>query len=109
VIIGIDATPGASLLAAARDPLDQRNLIGFTVWSSVVHGGRMAAQANTHPRHRGHLPGDVPAPLAAAAVPGRLMPRRAAGPARVDGGASRAASRGRDRDYAWSGVARRAA
>ena len=39
MILGIYATLGVFLLMAARDPLANRSLIWFTVWSSVVHGG----------------------------------------------------------------------
>jgi len=43
MILGIYATLGVFLLLAARDPLKHLSLIWFTVWSSVVHGGIMAA------------------------------------------------------------------
>lgn len=76
MILGIYATLGVFLLIAARDPLSHRSLIGFTVWSSVVHGGIMAAQAIVYPDHRAHLYGDVPALLIVAAVLGFLTPRR---------------------------------
>ena len=75
MILGIYATLGAFLLMAARDPLSHRSLILFTVWSSVVHGGIMAAQAVVYPDHMGHLWGDAPALLIVAAVLGWLTPR----------------------------------
>jgi hypothetical protein len=75
MILGIYATLGIFLLLAARDPLANRSLIWFTVWSSVVHGGIMAAQAIVYPEHRGHLLGDVPALFIVAIVLGLLMPR----------------------------------
>jgi FtsH-binding integral membrane protein len=78
MILGIYATLGVFLLMASRDPLSNRSLIWFTVWSSVVHGGIMAAQAIFYPEHGGHLLGDVPALLIVAAVLGFLMPRQAA-------------------------------
>jgi hypothetical protein len=78
MILGIYATLGVFLLLAAREPLANRSLIWFTVWSSVVHGGIMAAQAIVYPEHRGHLLGDVPALLLVAIVLGLLMPPRAA-------------------------------
>jgi hypothetical protein len=78
MILGIYATLGVFLLLAARDPLANRSLIWFTVWSSIVHGAIMAAQAIVYPEHRGHLLGDVPALLIVAAVLALLMPRRAA-------------------------------
>lgn len=76
MILGIYATLGVFLLLASRDPLGNRSLIWFTVWSSVVHGGIMAVQAIVYPEHRGHLLGDVPALLIVAAVLASLMPRR---------------------------------
>src|SRR5882757_5928722 len=79
MIVGIYATLGVFLLLASRDPLANRSLIWFTVWSSVVHGGIMAAQSVAYPEHRGHLLGDVPALLIVAVVLGFLMPRSPAG------------------------------
>lgn len=87
MILGIYATLGVFLLLASRDPLANRSLIWFVVWSSVVHGGIMAAQAIAYPEHRGHLLGDVPALLVVAVVLGLLMPRR---PAEIAGLASSA-------------------
>jgi len=68
MILGVYATLGVFLLLAARNPLDNLSLIWFTVWSSVVHGGIMAAQSLAYPEHRGHLLGDVPALLVIAIV-----------------------------------------
>jgi hypothetical protein len=79
MILGIYATLGIFLLLASRDPLANRSLIWFTVWSSVVHGGIMAVQSIVNPEHRGHLLGDVPALLIVAVVLAFLMPRRPAG------------------------------
>ncbi len=78
MIVGIYATLGVFLLLAARDPRRHLSLIWFTVWSSVVHGGIMAAQAIVYPMHRGHLLGDVPALFVIALVLGLLTPRGAA-------------------------------
>jgi hypothetical protein len=89
MIDGIYATLGVFLLLAARDPERHLSLIWFTVWSSIVHGGIMAAQAVVYPMHRGHLLGDVPALFVIALVLGVLTPRRAAiAAARVNGAAS---------------------
>ena len=79
MILWIYATLGIFLLLASRDPLANRSLIWFTVWSSVVHGGIMAVQSIVNPEHRGHLLGDVPALLIVAVVLAFLMPRRPAG------------------------------
>ena len=77
MILGIYATLGVFLLLAARDPLANLSLIWFTVWSSVVHGGIMAAQSMVYPEHRGHLYGDVPALFLIAIVLAVLTPRGA--------------------------------
>jgi hypothetical protein len=78
MILGIYATLGVFLVIASRDPLAHRSLIWFTVWSSVVHGGIMAAQALADPRHIHHLLGDVLTLFAIAIALGVLMPRRIA-------------------------------
>lgn len=75
MILGVYATLGVFLLLAARRPLKNLSLIWFTVWSSVVHGGIMAAQSLQYPEHRGHLLGDVPALLLVALVLGVLTVR----------------------------------
>jgi len=75
MILGIYATLGVFLLLAARSPLKHLSLIWFTVWSSVVHGSIMAAQALVYSEHRGHLLGDVPALLLIALVLAVLTPR----------------------------------
>jgi hypothetical protein len=75
MIIGVYATLGVFLLIASRNPEGHRSLIWFTVWSSVVHAGIMAAQSFGDATERGHLLGDVPALLLAAIILGALMPR----------------------------------
>ena len=85
MILGIYATLGVFLVLAARNPLKNLSLIWFTIWSTVVHGGIMAAQSIVYPEHRGHLFGDVPALLIIAVVLALVTPRgaRAQAPARV--------------------------
>lgn len=83
MIIGVYATLGVFLIVASRDPLQHASLIWFTVWSSVVHGGVMAAYALTNPQYAGHLLGDVPALFLVAGVLGFLMPRAGESPAAV--------------------------
>ncbi|MBZ5721303.1 MAG: hypothetical protein LAO03_13065 [Acidobacteriia bacterium] len=78
MILGVYATLGVFLLLASRNPLAHLSLIWFTVWSSVVHAGIMAAQSFANPEHMGHLWGDVPALLIVAAVLALLTPRGAA-------------------------------
>ena len=78
MILGVYATLGVFLLVASRNPLAHLSLIWFTVWSSVVHAGIMAAQSLANPEHIGHLLGDVPALLIIAVVLALLTPRGAA-------------------------------
>ena len=75
MIVGVYATLGVFLILAARDPLEHRSLIWFTVWSSVVHGGIMAFQSFEMPENHGHLVGDVPALFIIAIVLALLTPR----------------------------------
>jgi uncharacterized protein DUF6632 len=75
MIVGVYATLGVFLLLASRDPLANKSLIWFTVWSSVVHGAIMTVQAIQDPMERGHLIGDVPALFIIAIVLAALMPR----------------------------------
>jgi hypothetical protein len=75
MIMGIYITLGVFLIRAARDPLANRSLIWFTVWSSVVHGGIMLVQAIVDDAERANLLGDVPALFIIAAVLSLLMPR----------------------------------
>jgi hypothetical protein len=78
MILGVYATLGVFLLIASRNPLANLSLIWFTVWSSVVHAGIMAAQALANPEQMGHLWGDIPALVVVAAVLAFLTPRTAA-------------------------------
>jgi hypothetical protein len=75
MIIGVYATLGVFLLIASQDPYAHKEIIWFTVWSSVVHAAIMGAQAFTDPAERGHLLGDVPALLLVAIILALLMPR----------------------------------
>jgi len=82
MILGVYATLGVFLLIASRNPLAHLSLIWFTVWSSVVHGLVMAAQALANSEHIAHLWGDVPALWLIAAVLAFLTPRGSAAEAR---------------------------
>jgi hypothetical protein len=77
MILGVYATLGVFLLIASRNPLENRSLIWFTVWSSLVHGGMMAVQALKARGEHGHLFGDVPALVIVAVVLAVLTPRGA--------------------------------
>jgi hypothetical protein len=72
MIVGIYATLGMFLVRASRDPVANRSLIDFTIWSSVVHALIMAVQSYSPGDHMGHMLGDVPALLLVAAVLGGL-------------------------------------
>jgi hypothetical protein len=74
MICGIYAVLGIFLIAAARNPAENRSLISFTIWSSVVHAAIMALQAFSDSREHGHLLGDVPALLLVAFVLWFLSP-----------------------------------
>lgn len=77
MIMGVYATLGVFLIIASRNPLKNRSLIWFTVWSSLVHAGIMAVQAMQMPEEHGHLLGDVPALVIVAIVLAVLTPRGA--------------------------------
>lgn len=76
MIMGVYATLGVFLIRSAADPLANANLIWFTVWSSIVHGGIMLFYAITDETDRINLVGDVPALFLIAFVLWYLMPRR---------------------------------
>lgn len=68
MIVGLYATLGVFLIAAARRPERHLSLIWFAVSSSVVHAAIMAVQAFHEAHQIGHLWGDVAALLLAAVV-----------------------------------------
>jgi hypothetical protein len=78
MILGVYATLGVFLLFASRNPLEHLSLIWFTVWSSVVHGAVMAAQALANPEWIAHLWGDVLTLFLVAGVLAFLTPRKRA-------------------------------
>lgn len=75
MIVGVYATLGVSLMAAARDPLAHSSLIWFTVWSSAVHGLIMVAQSLAQPEYMVHLFTDAGAMVSVALILGVLAPR----------------------------------
>jgi len=91
MILGVYATLGIFLVWASRDPLANRGLIWFTVWSSVVHALVMAASAVSDPMESGHLAGDVPALLLVAGALAILTRRAEVASAADSTGARRAA------------------
>jgi FtsH-binding integral membrane protein len=74
MICGIYVVLGVFLIAAARNPSENRSLISFTIWSSIVHAAIMATQAVYDGAETGHLVGDVPALLLIAGVLWYLSP-----------------------------------
>ena len=73
MIIGVYAVLGLFQIIASRDPAEHRSLIWFTVWSSLIHGLIMLAQALRDPLERPNLMGDVPALILIAVVLAALM------------------------------------
>ena len=75
MICGFYATLGIFLIRAAKDPAANASLIWFTIVSSLVHAAIMAWESFRTPMQGGHLMGDVPALVIAAAVLAFLMSR----------------------------------
>jgi len=75
MIAGVYAVLGVFLIAAARNPDENRSLILFTIVSSVVHAVIMAVQAVMDQNEHGHLVGDVPALILVAAVLWFFLPK----------------------------------
>lgn len=61
MIVGIYATMGVFMLLAARNPMSHKIFVWFVVWSSIVHGALMTAQAISDVGERMNLVGDVAA------------------------------------------------
>ncbi len=74
MICGVYFVLGLFLIAAAKNPSQNRSLIAFTIWSSLVHAVIMAPQALLDGHELGHLIGDVPALLLVAFVLWFLTP-----------------------------------
>ena len=85
MIVGVYATLGVFLIRAAKDPLANLSLIGFTVWSSIVHGGIMLVQAIVDETERANLFGDIPALFLVALVLWYLTPSEYAEEGSADG------------------------
>ena len=77
MILGVYATLGVFLIVAAKDPLANKSLIWFTIWSSMVHGSIMLIHAIIDETDRVNLVGDVPALFLFAFVLWYLMPKQA--------------------------------
>lgn len=76
MILGVYATLGIFLLIASRRPAENRSLIAFTAWSSLVHAGIMTVQALGNSAEHGHLLGDVPALVIVGVALIALAPRK---------------------------------
>jgi len=79
MIVGVYITLGVFMIRAAKDPAANASLIWFVVWSSLGHALVMAWESFRTPLMKGHLVGDVPALLIAAAVLAGLMTRVSTG------------------------------
>ncbi|WP_299988447.1 DUF6632 domain-containing protein [uncultured Ruegeria sp.] len=75
MICGIYAVLGWFLIRASSAPQNHKSLIGFTIWSSIVHAVIMAIQVSHDHMEIGHLVGDIPALIIVAAVLWYLSPR----------------------------------
>jgi len=75
MMVGVYVTLGVFVLLAARNPLQHLSLIWFTAWSSLIHGGIMAAQAWADPSERANFIGDIPALLLIGIALAWLTPR----------------------------------
>jgi hypothetical protein len=62
------AVLGVFLLRASRQPSENRSLIAFAGWSSLIHGLLMMVQALRDPTEQANLCGDVPALVIVGAV-----------------------------------------
>ena len=79
MIVIVYFTLGVFMIRAAKDPAANASLIWFVVWSSLGHALVMAWESFRTPLMKGHLVGDVPALLIAAAVLAGLMTRVSTG------------------------------
>src|SRR5438309_4013103 len=78
MIVVVYFTLGIFMIRAAKDPAANASLIWFVVWSSLGHALIMGWEAFRTPGMTGHLVGDVPALLIAAAILGVLASRGSA-------------------------------
>jgi hypothetical protein len=76
MIIGVYATLGIFLILAAKNPLEHRSLISFTIGSSAVHAAIMLVQALRDPVEKQNLAGDIPALFLVAIIFWYLLPKR---------------------------------
>ncbi|HFD12063.1 MAG TPA: hypothetical protein ENJ32_06315 [Crenotrichaceae bacterium] len=76
MIMGVYMTLGVFLFLASKDPMANKSLIWFTIWSSIVHGGVMFIQAIIDESDRINLAGDVPALFLVAVILWYLMPEQ---------------------------------
>jgi hypothetical protein len=75
MIAGVYIVLGIFMIRAARDPLANSSLIWFVVWSNLVHALVMTWEAFRTPMMMGHLVGDIPVLIVAAAALAILMAR----------------------------------
>ena len=75
MIAGVYIVLGVFMIRAARDPLANASLIWFVVWSNMAHALVMTWEAFRTPMMMGHLVGDIPVLIIAAAALAFLMVR----------------------------------
>ena len=76
MILGVYAVLGIYLIKAAKDPMANASLIGFTIWSNIVHACVMLYYAILDEAERPNLMGgDIPSLFLVAFVLWYLMPK----------------------------------
>jgi hypothetical protein len=75
MIAGVYFVLGVFLINASKNPAENKSLISFAIWSSLVHAVIMLIQALGDSHETGHLIADIPALLLVAGVLWFLSPR----------------------------------
>ena len=77
MIMGVYAVLGVFLIRAAKNPMEHLSLIWFTIWSSIIHGGIMLAEAIIDSHERINIAGDISALFLVAIVLWVFIPQKA--------------------------------
>lgn len=75
MIVGLYMTWGIFLVRAAKDPMANTSLIGFTIWGNIVHSGIMLAEAIVDKTEHANMVGDIPGLFLVGVVLWYLMPK----------------------------------